>query len=242
MRFTATTSADGVTARSFTLGELPGVLWTPDGAGGTRPLILIGHGGGQHKRAPAVLANAVHLVAAGFAVVAIDAPNHGDRPKDAEFVRITDGNRARMMAGEDVGTEWAALHTMLAERSVPEWRAVVTAVQELDNVGPGPVGYWGMSMGCGLGVPFVAAEPRVRAAVLGLAGSLGLAAAAAQVTAPVLFLMQWDDRLVPRAEALALFDAFASPVKSLHANPGNHGDVPRFEMDGGQAFFARHLV
>jgi dienelactone hydrolase len=241
MRFTATTSTDGVTEQSFTLGEIPGVLWTPEGAAGTRPLILIGHGGGQHKSAPGVVATARSLVAGGFAAVAVDAPHHGDRPKDAEFVRITGDNRARMMAGEDVGRRFAALHTSLAEQSVPEWQAVVTAVQQLDDVGAGPVGYSGMSMGCGLGIPFVAADSRVRAAVLGLAGALGLAETAARITVPVQFVVQWDDQLVPRAGALALFDAFASPVKTLHANPGNHGDVPRFEVTGALAFFARHL-
>jgi dienelactone hydrolase len=57
--------------------------------------------------------------------------------------------------------------------------AVLDAVQELGHVGAGPVGYWGVSLGCGLGVPFVAAEPRVRAAVLGLGGALASAGAAA---------------------------------------------------------------
>ena len=32
------------------------------------------------------------------------------------------------------------------------------------------LGYWGMSMGTGIGLRFVASEPRVKAAVLGLAG------------------------------------------------------------------------
>jgi hypothetical protein len=44
---------DGVTEQLFALGGVPGVLWTPDGASGTRPLIVMGHGGGQHKKAPA---------------------------------------------------------------------------------------------------------------------------------------------------------------------------------------------
>jgi toxin FitB len=33
------------------------------------------------------------------------------------------------------------------------------ALQELNYAGAGPVGDWGVSLGCGLGVPFVAAEP-----------------------------------------------------------------------------------
>ena len=45
------------------------MLWTPEGAAGTRPLILMGHGGGQHKKAPDVVARARRFVAeCGFAV------------------------------------------------------------------------------------------------------------------------------------------------------------------------------
>ena len=45
---------DGVLEREFTLGEIPGVLWTPRSA--PAPLILIGHNGGLHKREPRLVA------------------------------------------------------------------------------------------------------------------------------------------------------------------------------------------
>ncbi|MBV9380381.1 MAG: alpha/beta hydrolase [Streptosporangiaceae bacterium] len=242
MRFTSQTSSDGVTEQLFTLGGIPGVLWTPEDATGPRPLILMGHGGGQHKKAPGIPARAGRFVTeGGFAVTAIDAPSHGDRPKDEEFVRIATENRARMGAGEDTAALVAALHELLADQAVAEWQAVITAVQELGYVGACPVGYWGLSMGCGLGLPLVAAEPRVRAAVLGLLGVHGLAGTAARVTVPVQFLLQWDDDRVPRAQGLALFDALASAEKTLHANPGKHGEIPGFETDSSLRFFTRHL-
>jgi fermentation-respiration switch protein FrsA (DUF1100 family) len=84
-------------------------------------------------------------------------------------------------------------------------------------------------------------EPRVRAAVLGLGGAEVSAGAAARITVPVEFLVQWDDERVPRTEGLALFDALASAEKTLHANPGKHGEVPAFEIDSTLRFFARHL-
>jgi dienelactone hydrolase len=87
----------------------------------------------------------------------------------------------------------------------------------------------------------VAAEPRVRAAVLGLGGAHASAEAAARITVPVEFLVQWDDERVPRAQCLALFEAFASSEKTLHANPGQHGELPAFELDSTVRFFARHL-
>jgi dienelactone hydrolase len=242
MRFTGETSSDGVTEQLFTLGQIPGVLWTPDDGRGARPLILMGHGGGQHKKAPGIAARAHRFATeGGYAVAAVDAPNHGERPKDEEFVRVATENRARMAAGEDTAALVAALHDLLAGQAVAEWRAVITAVQALGHVGAGPVGYWGMSLGCGIGVPLLAAEPRVRAAVLGLLGVHGLAETAARVTAPVQFLLQWDDDRVPRDQSLALFDALASAEKTLHANPGRHGEIPGFETDSSLRFFARHL-
>ncbi|MCF3102227.1 dienelactone hydrolase family protein [Streptomyces roseoverticillatus] len=247
MRFTSQASSDGVTEQLFTLpfasGEIPGVLWTPDGATGPRPLILMGHGGGQHKKAPGVVHRAHRFVAeAGFAVAAIDAPAHNDRPKTAEQDRLITEMRAGMQARQDVSALLAEVHALIAAQSVPEWQAVLDALTELDHVGAGPVGYWGMSLGCGLGVPLVAAEPRIRAAVLGLNGEHQTSTeAAAQITVPVEFLVQWDDERVPRAAALALFDLFASPEKTLHANPGGHGEVPAFETDSSLRFFTRHL-
>ncbi|MEU7431941.1 alpha/beta hydrolase [Streptomyces sioyaensis] len=242
MRFTSQTSSDGVREQLFTLGEIPGVLWTPEGAAGTRPLLLLGHGGGQHKKAPGIVARARRFVAeCDFAVAALDVPGHGDRPKDEEYDRIATENQARVAAGAELAPLIAEFQALVARRTVPEWRAVLGAVQGLDHVGTGPVGYWGVSLGCGLGVPFVAAEPRVRAAVLGLGGASASAGAAARITVPVEFLVQWDDERVPRAQSLALFDALASAEKTLHANPGKHGEVPAFELDSTLRFFARHL-
>jgi dienelactone hydrolase len=128
----------------------------------------------------------------------------------------------------------------MARWTVPEWRATVEALQKLDHVVNGPIGYWGMSMGGAVGVRLAAAEPRITACVVDLVGS-ALTVSASRVTAPLMFLTQWDDGAVPRDEALALFHAFASPEKTLHANPGPHGQAPRFEVDSTVSFFARHL-
>ena len=111
MRFTSQASSGGVFEQSFSLGEVPGVLWTPEGADGTRPVILMGHGGGQHKKAP-------------------------------------DSAPARPATG---GVAWL------------------------------------------------------------------------------------------RAQCLALFDALGSADKTLHANPGRHGDLPSSETGSSLRFFARHL-
>src|SRR3954464_2084524 len=78
----------GVVERSFAVegGDevVPGIVWTPEAATGPRPLVLVGHGGGGHKRMPYVLSLARRLVRhAGYAVAAIDGPGHGDRAGDS---------------------------------------------------------------------------------------------------------------------------------------------------------------
>jgi dienelactone hydrolase len=104
-----------------------------------------------------------------------------------------------------------------------------------------------MSMGTGIGLRFVASEPRVKAAVLGLAGlgaGMGGAefeTAARSLQVPILFLLQWDDELIARDAGLALFDAIGSTDKTLHVSPGGHVQVPVFENDSAESFFVRHL-
>jgi len=245
MHVTSETITDGVSERMFTLGDIPGVLWAPaetaPAAPGRRPLVLLAHGGGQHKRAPAVLGRARRLVTScGFAAAAIDAPGNGDRPRTEEDERFIAEIRGRMAAGEPVGPQVARYNAVQAGQAVPEWRVTLDALQARPGL-DGPVGFWGVSMGSATGVPLAAAEPRITAAVFGLAGHETLAAAAARVTIPVRFLLQWDDELIPRESGLALFDAFASREKTLHANPGRHGDMPMFEVESSLRFLGRHL-
>jgi pimeloyl-ACP methyl ester carboxylesterase len=238
MRFTEETITDGVLARPFTLDDIPGVVWTPPQASEDLPLILFGHGGGQHAQAPGATARARRFVSAGFAVAAIDVPGHGNRPPSEEHNRLRAAFRARMAAGEPAWQSLADYNYALVAETVPEWQATLDALLKL---GYGPVGYCGTSMGTAIGMPLTAREPRIAAAVFGLAGLDSLAEAAAGLTVPVEFLLQWDDQLVSREQSLALFDAIGSAEKTLHANPGNHGEVPAFELDSSLRFFARHL-
>jgi pimeloyl-ACP methyl ester carboxylesterase len=244
MRFTSQTTSNGVLERLFTLDGIPGVLWSPAGAIGNRPLVLLAHGGGQHKTVPGLVARAHRYVTAcGFTVAAIDAPGHGDQPRTEQDERFAAGMRERLTASEPIGPHIARHNAELAARAIPEWQAVLDALQELDGIGAdGPVGFWGVSLGTAIGVPLAAAEPRITAAVFGLASHETLAEAATRVAVPVLFLLQWDDELVSRDSGLALFDAFASREKTLHANPGRHVEVPAFELESSAQFFTRHLV
>jgi hypothetical protein len=146
-------------------------------AAGPRPLVLLGHGGSDHKTAPRLVARARRYVTrCGFAVAAVDAPGWGGRPVPAAYEPYD--AEIRGLAGAALGDAFARRAVIIAELAVPEWQATIDALAALDWIGPGPVGYWGVSLGSAIGVPLVAAEPRIGAAVLGLMGHQTLAAAA----------------------------------------------------------------
>jgi dienelactone hydrolase len=232
----------GVVERRFDVKSdnrlVPGLLWTPEGADGPRPLVLIGHGGGGDKRTPYVVSLARRLVRhKGWAACAIDGPSHGDREGATLSTAAPAGEGIRRGFLEDMG---AAAASMTAD-----WTTTFTALREVEDVGDGPLGYWGLSMGTMFGIPFVAATPEVQVAVLGLMGTfeadLPWAAAANNVSCPVLFLLQVDDELVPPERAFELFRAVGSHDKRLHAHPGLHSAVPLEEIDASEWFLASHL-
>ncbi|MGW5667191.1 alpha/beta hydrolase [Micromonospora sp. NPDC003776] len=243
LQFTAESTSNGMRERDFTVGDVPGVLWSPTTGADRAPLVLMGHGGGNHKKHPA-MAGRAHLLGTGcgYHVAVIDAPGHGDRPRTAhDEQEIAELYRARE-AGEPEGPVVVRYNAYLAELAVPEWQATLDALQELPEIGTdGPVGYFGLNMGTAIGVPLVAIEPRITAAVFGQHWPDVLAEKAEQITIPIEFAMQWDDEHIPREAGLALFDAFASKEKTLHANAGRHKELPRFEADSAVRFFARHL-
>jgi hypothetical protein len=146
MRFTAEITSDGVCERSFTLDDIPGVLWSPAAAADSsdgaqaRPLVLLGHGGGQHKKAPGVVARARRLTACGMAAAAIDAPAHGERPKSESDQRFIATIRELMADGEPVISQIATYNAELAVRAIPEWQVTLDALQRTGDLGgTGPV-------------------------------------------------------------------------------------------------------
>ncbi|MFH8890401.1 alpha/beta hydrolase [Streptomyces sp. NPDC017949] len=234
---------DGVLEREFTLGEIPGILWTPVPATAPVPLILIGHPPlGLGRMYPRLAGRARHYASEyGFAAATIELPGSGERPRWAAAEQARADLRRVMEAGDPVGDEIVdALILPLVERAVPEWRSALDSLLSLPEI-DGPVGYEGGVIS--IGVRLAAVEPRIVAAGF-FAGSLVPAAMfeeARQVTIPLHVLLQWDDEGNDRQAALNLFDAFGSKEKTLHANLGGHTGVPQFELDTGARFFARHL-
>ncbi|MEU2129029.1 alpha/beta hydrolase [Streptomyces sp. NPDC018352] len=235
---------DGVREREFTLGEIPGILWTPASASSSAPapLILLGHPPlGLRKMYPRLVDRARHCVADGFAAATIELPGSGDRPRLPVVDQARADLRRAMEAGEPVGDEIVdRLVLPLVDEAVPEWQAALDALLALPEIG-GPVAYSGGVISIGTRLAVV--EPRIAAAVL-FAGSLvprTIFDEARQVTIPLHVLLQWDDEGNDRQQALDLFDAFGSEEKTLHANMGGHTGVPQFAGEAAAQFFTRHL-
>jgi len=233
-------TGQGVTEQRFDVicegRRVPGILWMPEQAREVGALALLGHGGGLDKRADYILGTARRLVRRhGISAIAIDGPGHGDR-------RSTAGDRAPENSEAEFQKAWSPADA--TDKMVEDWKAALDAIQS--EKGEGPVGYFGLSMGTMMGVPLIASEPRVQAAVLGLMGVWGpnrerLASDSPNVQCPVRFLAQWDDEVVPRETALELFDRLGTKHKSLHAHPGKHVQVPADEMRAIPDFLAAHL-
>jgi dienelactone hydrolase len=217
---------------------VPGVLWTPDRPG-TWPLVLVSHGGSGSKEERYVVSFARGLAASHrLAALAIDGPVHGDRRAD--------GGATPGLVLAQFAQLWAGDGEAMTDDMVADWQAALGALQGTPEIDPGPVGFWGVSMGTIVGLPLVAAEDRIGAAVLGLMGLTGptrsrIARDAPRLRCPVLFLVQWDDELFRRADALALWEALGPSDKRLHAHPGGHGDLPVEAFEASARFLAARL-
>ncbi|MFD6177663.1 MULTISPECIES: alpha/beta hydrolase [unclassified Isoptericola] len=236
---------DGTVERRFTLGEIPGILWTPPTAtpSDPAPLILLGQPGGLglDRMYPRLVGRARGAAADGFATAALELPGSGDREPLPGAGQVRADLRAALTAGEPVTDDIVdRLVLPLVDRAVPEWRSALDALLALPEV-DGPVGYSGGVIAVGVRLALV--EPRVVAAGL-FAGSYvprSTLDEARRVTIPLHVLLQWDDEGNDRQAALDLFDAFGSAEKTLQANLGGHTGVPAFAGEDAGRFFERHL-
>lgn len=244
MHFTSQqTLGDNTRERTFAIGEVPGILWTPTSGQEPTPLILLGHPPlGLRQMYPRLLGRAQRATAQGYAAATIELPGSGDRPRIAAADQARADLRRALQAREPVtGDIVDRLILPLLKQSVPEWRAALDALLELPEIS-GPVGFSGGIIS--IGVRLAVTEPRIRAAVL-FAGSFvprTIIAEARNVTIPLHVLLQWDDQGNDRQMALELFDAFGSREKTLHANMGGHTGVPEFAGEEANRFFSRHLT
>lgn len=210
---------------------IPGVAWLPRSA--ARGLVLFGHGltmdrlSAFHAPSAARLAEVYSIAAA-----AIDAPFHGRR-------RDPSDRSPRALAAR-YGEFWRRGG---AGQITSEMAAVVEALLDTPEVGPVPVGYWGLSLATQYGLAWLASSSTVRGAVLGLFGLTGplVRAWAPEVACPVFFVRQLDDEVHPAESSLALYRLLGSARKEIHSSPGSHEAVPASVREASLRFLAEAL-
>jgi len=202
---------------------VPSVLWRPSSPV-RPPVVLLAHGGSGYKTDGFTIRMAGLLLTRGIAVLAIDAPFHGDRSVPGDGERSYLDHMARQGMAE------------VCEETCADWAAALDAASG-HGVDTTRIGFIGLSMGSNFGIPLCAQlGDRLRCAVVGklglvvvggypsiVAASDAVTSAAQRLTAPVVMHMQGDDEVFTRDGQLALFDLIGSSNKTLLARPGPHG-------------------
>ena len=132
--------AEDILEREFTLGEVPGILWTPKSASpaAPAPLILMGQPGGVGTRRmyARLVARARSAAGHGFASATIELPGAGDRPQlpGASHARA-DLARAISAGARPTDEVIDRLILPLVEQSVPEWQMTLDELLALPGIG-----------------------------------------------------------------------------------------------------------
>ena len=191
-------------------------------------VVVMAHGADNSRAARYIEVSGKSFTRRGTAVVAMDAPRHGDRPGAAPLDRLP------------------GLDATLLETWVKDHRRLLDAV---GRRWPGtPIGLAGFSMGGLFGVPLMAVDDRVQAAAIVIAGSTRVSYpprleldereravleetdpavhASGVGSRPVLVLAARDDEIVPLESVHALHEAFAGDAR-LVVLPGTHTEWGR---------------
>lgn len=170
---------------------IPLLLSVPATGTAPWPVVIFQHGITSNRTS--MLAAADSLAAAGFAVVAIDLPLHGldsssplyatglERTFDLDLVNNTTGAPGPDTLADSSGTHFINLSSLLTSRdnvrqAVADLFALTDALTAMDYNGGGAdfdtsnIYFVGHSLGGIVGGTFLALEPGVKSAVLGMSG------------------------------------------------------------------------
>jgi dienelactone hydrolase len=218
---------------SASADSIPASLWLPEGQR-SRAVVLLGHGLGVDRHHEYNLRTATLLTAAGCSVLAPELPLHGERRTEepADWNAVVSAWQAYWASGgiQALKEEWYSAQSYATDRF------------------PGiPIGYFGLSLGTQYGVPFLADNDAIEAAVLGLFGSLPrpqtrvMNRYAPRVSCPVAFIKQVDDEIHPSETSDHLFSILGSTTKKMIAGSGRHAEVPLANMQLAAQFLMRNL-
>jgi len=211
---------------------VPGNLELPKQVEAPAPLILLLHGwsggrdrwwhdgnyysGGELRKA---------LLDAGFAVLAIDAPAHGERMAENDYALVND------LSGEDAPTHHSFFTVNdIVFQGTRDCRRALDFACERKEIDSGRIGVLGYSMGGWQTFMLAAVEPRIKVAVACVTPSL-----AGQATPiapkdyargigerPFLMLMGRDDDMCLPQHANQLLDLIPSSKKDLRWFAAGH--------------------
>ncbi|MEX2238462.1 MAG: acetylxylan esterase [Dehalococcoidia bacterium] len=230
--------------------RVPGLLLTPQGTG-PFPLVVMQHGAGSEKEAEYIARPAEFWAQSeGWAVLAIDAPRHGERQRG-------EVDRARLFNHSYTWRDTAIQMAQDLMRSLDYARTRA----EIDS---SRVAYVGFSMGTILGVAFVALDKRVGSAVFNIGGAVTAERLgefsedhreqieevveivdpvhfAPQIAPrPVLMINGLQDDIVPPASGQRLFDAMGEP-KRIEWYEGDHYGIRGKELKLMREFLRENL-
>jgi cephalosporin-C deacetylase-like acetyl esterase len=217
--------------------KVPGSIWIPRDVKESLAVVFVGHGGSGHKKSQLVLdiVDAL-LLNSQFAVVAIDGPVHGDR-------------RSVFMDGPEVRQEFRELWAsgLSIDPMVEDWKSCIEYVSGLPEVDASRMGWYGISMGTAYGIPVVAAEPRLKAASLGMWGTCRppterLVADAKKISVPVLFQVKDEDEIFTPIGQQDLYNNISSKEKNYQNYPGGHTDPKDQQLSDIVQFLSQHLL
>ncbi len=231
--------------------------------GGPYPAVIMQHGStpsGRHQMTTPTPALSqplsVQWALTGLVAVTVDAYGFGSREGADNRGRLTPNRPDLMYRTRDARIQ-----------GVQDLMRTVDYLLTRPEVRGDAIGYHGVSMGCRLGVPFVALDHRVKAASLFVGGSAAYSRFVIEGT-PFAGLAEEEQRIfdltdpitfapltahIPKFVANGLKDtlvtleggqrlqaAFAEP-KALHWFDGNHGDSPASLVEQARAFLAQNL-
>jgi dienelactone hydrolase len=208
-----------VVFRGLRLSRVPGYLTIPALDSSPYPCILVAHGMGGSKegwsepgsdRASMIQ----ELLSAGFVVLILDAPYHGERTFEIDYESIYSHIRPNIY--RELIIQWTV-----------EYRLAIDYLTNRPEVDSSRIGILGYSVGGVMAYNLAAVEPRIKAAVIG---------GTAPLSRHYISLIGWDETALVRMMPIAP-QTFAPAIQSTPILVLNGRNDPYGTLEGVQALY-----